>query len=62
MNEVFTLKNENTSQDLTPFVSSMTWSGSIDEGARKLDVVIAYNTMDKSFILPKIDVGDSLKL
>ena len=62
MNEVFTLKNENTAQDLTPFVSSMTWSGSIDEGARKLDVVIAYNTMDKSFILPKIDVGDSLKL
>ena len=43
--------------DLTEYVVSIEWSGSLDESARKMSFVIAYNTRDTTFVNQIIPTG-----
>ena len=43
MGEVFALKDVTQGVDITPYVTSYTWSGSLGQAARKLDFVIISN-------------------
>jgi len=47
-------------KDISDYVTTCTWSGDIDQAARKIDFSIAYNTKDKGFINQNIIVGDTI--
>lgn len=47
-------------KDISDYVTTCTWSGDIDQAARKMDFSIAYNTKDISFINQNIIVGDTI--
>lgn len=47
-------------KDISDYVTTCTWSGDIDQAARKMDFSIAYNTKDIGFINQNIIVGDTI--
>lgn len=55
-------RGNGSSQDITPYVISYNWSGSVDQAARKLEFTIAYNTKDKGFKNISINDGDTVYL
>lgn len=62
MGEVFALKDVTQGVDITPYVTSYTWSGSLGQAARKLDFVIAYTVKDRTFQNLKLELGDRVEL
>lgn len=53
--------NKTTGIDLSPYVISYDWSGSLEQAGRKLSFSIAYTTTDKQWQNVKIDLGDKVE-
>lgn len=61
---MFELKNATKSQDITPYVTEMKWSGDLGQSGRRLNFTIAYTTAQKDKIWANIniDLGDRIEL
>lgn len=55
-------KLQNKTYDITEFVSSVTWGGSVSQASRSLEVSLVYSPFDKNIKDPSIKQGDRLKL
>lgn len=62
MAEYFFLNDVTTAFDLSPYVVSMDWSGSLDQAGRKLNFVIAYTKKDMSWTNANVNLGDDVEL
>lgn len=55
-------KSKTTTQDITNFVSKLTWSGASTQASRQVSISIANPVYDKNINVPKINVGDIIKV
>lgn len=55
-------QSNNTTYDITDFISSVTWSGSVSQASRSLEISVAYSPLDSNIKDPGIKPGDRLKL
>lgn len=62
MAEYFFLNDITTAFDLSPYVVSMDWSGSLDQAGRKLNFTIAYTKKDLSWTNANVNLGDDIEL
>ena len=49
-------------KDITSFISSITWSGSVSEACRSLSIEVLFSPLDNNIKDPDIKLGDRLKL
>lgn len=55
-------KNSETTRDITQFLSSVTWSGSVSQASRQLEIAILYSPLDSNIQDINVDLGDRLIL
>lgn len=48
--------------DITDFISTVTWSGSVSQASRALEVAVLYSPFDRNISNINIDIGDRLRL
>ncbi len=54
--------SNNKTCDITEFVSMTTWSGSVSQAARSLEIAVLYSPLDRNIQEINIALGDRLKL
>lgn len=55
-------KSKTTTQDITNFVSRLTWSGASTQASRQVSLTIAHPVYDKNINVPKMNAGDIIKV
>lgn len=55
-------QSDGSTNDITDFISTVSWSGSARQAARQLELPVLYSPYDKSISDPDIKPGDRLKL
>lgn len=55
-------EKQNTIYDITPFVSTITWSGSVSQASRQLEVSVLYSPLDSNLKNIDIELGDRISL
>ncbi|BCK01406.1 XkdQ/YqbQ family protein [Anaerocolumna chitinilytica] len=57
------LKQSNSEEyDISDFVSTITWSGSVGQASRQLEITVIYSPIEKNIQEINISIGDRLKL